>query len=399
MTEPSRSLFGSLRPRWIVIALSALALVVLAQRLTSPVEVSVVRLEQRDIRETLAVVGRVRAPSRAALGASISGTITEVRVREGDRVSRGDQLVALEAGEAGAAVRQAEATLVETQATALQAIAEAEREAEQSRRDLERIEAVVAEGGFNPQRVEQAQQRAADAGSRLEALRAEAGSSGELASVARARAALEAARARLALTRIRAPESGVVLARRAEPGDAVAPGRILLEMAFDGPTELVVFPGEENLAKLEVGAEAIASADAYPDRTFPSRVALIVPAVDPSQGTVEVRMSIEEPPGYLLPDMTVSVNIEVGRKVGADVLPEDAVQGLGGSRPWVGVVRDGTLERQEVSVGLRASGFVEVLSGVGRTDAVARFASEDDVGSRVRVVEETSEPVATEAGS
>ena len=45
--------------------------------------------------------------------------------------------------------------------------------------------------------------------------------------------------------------------------------------------------------------------------------------------------------------MTVSVNIETGRKSGATVLPEDAVQGLGTSRPWVGVVQNGRLARQD----------------------------------------------------
>jgi HlyD family secretion protein len=398
MTDRPRRLVGLLRSRSILAAAVLLAVGLTARRMTSATEVTVVRLQEQDIVETLAVVGRVRAPSRAALGASIAGTVTDVLVREGDRVSRGDVLVELEDREAAAAVRQAEATLEETEATAAQAIAQAEREAVQSQRDLERIEAVVAEGGFNPQRLEQAQQRAADAVSRLEALRAEAGVGGELASVAGARAALEAARARLELTRIRAPADGVVLARRAEPGDAVAPGRIVAEMAFAGPTELVVFPGEENLGKLEAGATAIASADAYPDRTFRSRVALIVPAVDASQGTVEVRMSIEDPPAYLLPEMTVSVNIDVGRKTGASVLPEDAVQGLGTGAPWVGVVADGVLTRRDVGVGLRAGGFVEVLSGLEGDEFVARFATAEDVGGRVRVVEEEAgrDPVGTE---
>ena len=82
---------------------------------------------------------------------------------------------------------------------------------------------------------------------------------------------------------------------------------------------------------------------------------------------------------------TVSVNVETGRKDGANVLPEDAVQGLGTSAPWVGVVRDGRLVRQDVTVGLRAVGFVEILSGVEAGDAVVLSAAADDVGGRVRV--------------
>jgi HlyD family secretion protein len=360
--------------------------VFVTRRALAPTEVRVATVQPRDIVETLAVVGRVRAPSRASLGGSVAGTVLEVRVREGDRVARGDVLVRLEDREAAAAVRQAEAQLTETEATARYAVAEAEREAIQSARDLERIRAVFEEGGFNPQRLEQAEQRAADAASRLESLRAEAGPDGEPASVARARAALEAARARLALTRVTAPAPGTVLTRSVEPGDAVSPGRILLEMAFDGPSELSVFPGEENLGRLEIGAPAVASADAFPDRTFPATVSLIAPSVDATQGTVEVRLAVAMPPDYLRPEMTVSVNIETGRKERASVLPEDAVQGLGTADPWVGVVREGRLERREVEIGLRAEGYVEVRSGVEPQEPVVLSASAEDVGDRVRIV-------------
>jgi HlyD family secretion protein len=393
MTDTESSLLKIFRTRWIIGALVIVAVALGVWRMTTPAQLRTVTIERRDIVETLAVVGRVRPPSRATLGASIAGTVTEVRVREGDRISRGDVLLRLEDREAAAAVRQAEAALTETEAAAGHAVAEAEREAAQAARDLERIRAVVEEGGFNPQRMEQAEQRAADAASRLASLRATMDSTGEPATVTRARATLEAARARLALTRITAPADGIVLTRSVEPGDALSPGRIVMEVAFEGATELVVFPGEENLGRLHLGAAAVASADAFPDQTFPAMLALIAPSVDASQGTVELRLSIPDPPAYLLPDMTVSVNIETGRKEGASVLPEDAVQGLGTSQPWVGVIRDGELARLDVSVGLRAVGYVEITAGLEPETRVALDVTGDDIGSSVRAADdETGAP-------
>lgn len=374
------------RARWLVAVSLALLALFGAWRVIAPAEVRTALIERRDIVETLAVVGRVRAPSRAALGVSSPGTVTAVRAREGDRVVRGGVLVVLDERESAAAVREAEAALAETRATAGRAVEEAEREATQSARDLARIRTVVAQGGFNQQQLEQAEQRAADAVSRLEALRAEAGVGGIPASVARAGATLEAARARLALKRVTAPADGVILSRMVEPGDAVSPGQVLLEMAVEGPSELVVFPGEENLGRLALGAEAVASADAFPERTFAAVVSLVAPSVDPSQGTVEVRLTIADPPEYLLPDMTVSVNIESGRKLAAPVLPEDAVQGLGTDEPWVAVVRDGRLLRQDVTVGLRPDGFVEIVSGLRDDESVALSITADDIGNRVRIV-------------
>ena len=373
--------------RWLIAIVVIGALGLTARRMTSAVAVETVVVEQRDIVETLAVVGRVRAPARAALGASISGTVTQVLVDEGDLVQAGQLLVTLENRESSASVRQSEAALADATARAQQAVADAEREVEQADRDLERLRAVLETGGVARQTLEQAEQRAGNARSRLEAARAltPGGESTEPAPVAVARAALESARARLALTRITAPSSGVVLTRSVEPGDAVSPGRGILEIAFDGPAELIVFPGEENLSRLTPGAVARASADAFADRDFPATVSLIAPTVDASQGTVAVRLSLPNPPDYLLPDMTVSVNIETGQKPGAAVLPDDAIQGMGVGAPWVGVVSDGRLERRDITTGLRAEGFIEVLTGVSAGDAVVRSASAEDVGRRVRV--------------
>jgi HlyD family secretion protein len=168
-----------------------------------------------------------------------------------------------------------------------------------------------------------------------------------------------------------------------EPGDAVSPGRALLDLAFEGPVELTVFPSEESLPFLQVGGRATGSADAFPDSVFDATVALVAPSIDPGQGTVEVRLTVPAPPSYLLPDMTVSVNVEAGRKAEAAVLPEAAVRGLGTATPWVAIVRHGRVERAEVAVGLRAPGFVEILDGVGAGDRVVSTA-DVEVGEPVR---------------
>lgn len=351
-----------------------------------PTTVEAVRLEAREVVSALAVVGRVRAPSRAGLGVSIAGTVRDVQVREGSRVESGDLLVVLDDREARAFVAEAEAVVAETRASTTQAIDQARREAELAQRDFERVQSVFREGGLTRQQVDQAENRAADAASRLEALQAErAAGGGEPAAVSRARASLEAARARLALTRVAAPSDGVILTRQVEPGDAVAPGRTLLEMAFDGPTELVVYPGEENLGALRPGVAATASADAFPDETFGAVVALVAPSVDRAQGTVEVRLSVPEPPDYLRPEMTVSVNIETGRKAAAMVLPDNAVEGLTTGDPWVGVVQDGRVERRPVQLGLRAGGYVEIVSGLNPDEMVIRQPEGLESGQRVRV--------------
>jgi HlyD family secretion protein len=77
------------------------------------------------------------------------------------------------------------------------------------------------------------------------------------------------------------------------------------------------------------GAAGDASSEAFPADRFAAKVTYIAPVVDPRRGTIEVRLSVPEPPEYLRPDMTVSVEITVAeRAADTTILPADAVRGL-----------------------------------------------------------------------
>ncbi|MEX2471003.1 MAG: efflux RND transporter periplasmic adaptor subunit [Gemmatimonadota bacterium] len=369
---------------WTVVALAAVVAIAVLYSRVRTTEVDVVAPAPREVVRTLVVTGRVRPPIRSEIGTGVAGVVDVVTVREGDAVGAGDLLLRLDDREARAGVAQAEARLAEVEAAVNDEVRRAELELEQARRDAERVRSVVLEGGLTQQRLEQAEQRAADAGSRLAAARAGVGSTGAIARVAETRAALEAARARLARHTIAAPYAGTVLSRWVEPGEAVQPGRGLLELAADGPTELVAFPAEENLARIAVGAPARVSADAYPDDVFEATVSLVAPSVDDAQGTVELRFSIDGSIAYLRPGMTVSVNLEVGRRRADQTVPVSAVRGLATEEPWVMLARDGRSEQRDVGLGVRGDAFVEVLEGLEPEDAVIRAADEVEPGDRVR---------------
>ena len=129
-----------------------------------------------------------------------------------------------------------------------------------------------------------------------------------------ARARVATARAQLAKTTIRAEVAGTVLTRNAEPGDLVQPGRVLFEIARAGATEVLVPLDEKNLEVLALGQPAMCIADAYPSRPFPAEVSFIAPSVDPQRGSVDIRLTVAPVPDFLRQDMTVSVNVETGRR-------------------------------------------------------------------------------------
>lgn len=191
-----------------------------------------------------------------------------------------------------------------------------------------------------------------------------------LAAYAQSAASLAQAEARAAESRITASVSAMVLTRSVEPGDLVQPGRSLLVLARDGQTQLSVQPDEKNLAELRLGQSARASADAFPKEHFVAKVSYIAPSIDPQRGTVEVRFLVESPPAYLRPDMTVSVNIEVGSRVAALVVPKESVRDLASGTPWVYVLRGHRIAKQRVEIGLRDENVVEIEKGLSDGEQV-----------------------------
>src|SRR5690606_20970426 len=105
-----------------------------------------------------------------------------------------------------------------------------------------------------------------------------------------------------------------LLTRAAEPGDLVQPGQVLFTLALRGATEILAPLDEKNLPLLALGQEARVVSDAYPQRPFPATLHYIAPSIDPQRGTVDLRLRVEPAPDFLRQDMTVSVNIETGRR-------------------------------------------------------------------------------------
>ena len=383
----------AVRTRWIrntVLVLVGLVALRLGGRALVPPAVPVLEVTRGPLIQTVVATGRVRADTRARLGAQVSGTVTRVLVREGDTVRVGQLLVELDSSEPAAALRQARANLqqireVRRPVTAA-TLRQEEAALEKAEADYRRLTALRDGGAASDDQLETARQALEAARSQRDIARAQAEAAGpDGADIRIAEAAVAAAEARLSYTRITAPDSGIVLIRAAEPGDVVQPGRVLLELALRAPVMLSVVPDEKNLARLAVGQLAAASADAFPQERFPATVGYISPVVDPAQGTVEVRLTVDSAPTYLRPDMTISVNIEVARRDDAVAVPLDAVHDALGGTPWVLVIRQRTAVRQPVRLGAMGIESAEVLEGLAAGDLVVPVRARDVAeGDRVR---------------
>ena len=357
------------------------------------------QLEARPLVQTVVATGRVVTPTRVQIGSEITAVVLERRVQEGDVVAVGDVLATLRRDDLAARVREAEASLAQLQIgvrpQAEAALREAEAQLTQAVRESQRRRELFERQLIALESLEQAEQaeivaRAAADTARVRLARLAIGDADE--TVLRERLAV--ARAELARTEIRASVTGIVLSRNAEPGDIVQPGTVLFEIAPTGSTEILVSLDEKNLGAVSTGQSAQCVADAYPDDVFTARVSLITPKIDPLRGTVDIRLTVDPVPEYLLQDMTVSVNIETARRDSAIAIPNDAVLVGSDGRATVLAVQSGRAQPVVVQLGLRGLTQTEVTSGLAAGDVVLADPA-FTAGRRVRVALQ-SQPVAPE---
>lgn len=383
------------RPKQLTLsALVILGLGLILLRWWQGPEVQGYRIESRPLVQTVVATGRVVSVSRAQIGSEITGVVLERRVQEGDAVLPGDSLLVLRADELAAQVREAEAALAQLSTTtrpqAEVVLQRATTELQQAARETARRRDLARRGLLATEALEQAEEQetlariAADS-ARLKAAALAPGASEETL----LRERLQRLQAQLAKTVVRAEVAGTVLTRNVEPGDLVQPGRVLFTIALSGNTEILVPFDEKNLSLLALQQPAQVVADAYPEAPFPARITFIAPSIDPQLGSVDVRLTVDPVPDFLRQDMTVSVNVETGRRAQAVAIPNDALADIRGDSARVLTVRDGKLEQRQVRLGLRGLAMSEVVDGLAVGDRVLMDANAPYAdGSRVRFSEQ-----------
>lgn len=242
-------------------------------------------------------------------------------------------------------------------------------------------------------------QQAMDAGpARVESIRRTP--TGERVQVAErrldeARATRDAVLARLDRTSIPARFTGIVTDVMLEAGDVLTPGQpLVLISEMDWP-EIHVEIDERNIAEVEVGRDAVLTADSYPDRLIEAVVDRIAPRAITERGVVDVVLRPRDRPEWLRAGMTVDANIVVAEKRQLLVLPSGAVV-LDGQEAAVLVVDDGTVRRVEVETGVGGVRGAIIRSGLREDALVVRRPTTVEIGQQVEPVEVES---ALEAGA
>lgn len=169
---------------------------------------------------------------------------------------------------------------------------------------------------------------------------------------------------------ITAPIAGQIVERHASVGEMVSPSQILFKVTDISSVWIVGRVYQQNAGKVNVGATASLTLQAYPGRTWQGAIDYVAPTLDESTRTLAVRMRLDNPEGVLRPGLFGALSISPNSDTGnAPFIKADAIQKFG-DRLVVFVPEDepGSYHAIPVAVGQRSQGRVQVISGLAIGD-------------------------------
>lgn len=193
-------------------------------------------------------------------------------------------------------------------------------------------------------------------------------------------------------TELRSPVDGVVTGRYNEQGDLFMLGANrdggvgILQVMQINPLKAEVAISEKYFTQVTKGMPVEITTDIYPDKTFSGRVSLIYPAINPSTRTFTVEVTVPNNYTTLRPGMFARTAFNMGIRQGVSV-SDMAIQRQSGTNDrYVYVIKDGKAEKRKVTIGRQNGDRIEILSGLnpGEQVAVAGLSKLND-GSLVEI--------------
>ena len=272
-------------------------------------------------------VGTARANESVDVTSKSSNTVTAIGFREGELVRRGQVLVELDGAQARADLAEAEAALTDSQS--------------QFRRSRD----LYAQRALSVAQLDQIE-----------------------ATLKANSARVDAAKARLSDTVIRAGFDGRTGLRRVSVSSLVNPGTVITTLDDTSLIKLDFTVAETYFHMLKEGLPVVATTAGLPGRQFEGIVANLDSRLDPVTRSITVRAEIPNRDGVLRPGMFMTVTIE-GETKSALLVPEAAIVPEQG-RAYTFVVSDNVVSRREVRTGRRRPGDVEIISGLSEGERV-----------------------------
>ena len=292
------------------------------------IPVEAVKVTIGKVVESVPAVGTLRSNESVIIAPEIAGRISELDVKEGEKVAAGTVIALLD-----------------------QTVYQAQ---------IAQIEASLALSKINYQRaIDLLQKNYGTAKSKDEAeekLRED-------------QASLVLAEAQLAKTRLAAPFDGVLGLRKVSIGQYLSPGDAIVNLEQIDPLKVDFRVPEAYFAIVQVGQTIALDIDALPGKQFTGTVYAIDPLLDQNGRAIVIRARIPNPDSRLKPGLFVRVSLIYATRDNAIMIPEQSVVPIG-DKKFVFTVVDGKAKQVAIRTGERVKTMVEVVEGLKPDDVV-----------------------------
>ena len=330
----------------------------------------------------LTYTGTTQPNQQVALRAQVSGEITTMVVDVGDAIAQGDLIAQLDGDLQTTDFNQAHAELSARRSQTAQAevsirdaqaaVVQAQATLDQARIDADRLQQLAAQGAISQQEAEAATLAVTNAQQAVESARAQVAAQRQAVASAAdqvnaQQAVLAQRQKQLSYADLRSPLTGVVLSRQAEIGDFVQSGATVVEIGDLSTIEVTVQVSELDIATLSVGRPAQVQLDAFPgEGSIAGEIERISPVADSVSRLVPVVVSIPNISGRIGSGLLARVQFS-SSSTAQVVVPESALA-VGEEENTVFVVEENgenvKVVARSVRVGNRASERAEILSGL-----------------------------------
>lgn len=322
-----------------------------------PPSVESAKVEVMKLTDDTQAVGSLKSRQGVTLRPEVSGRITQLNFKDGERVKKGQLLVQFDDQLQQAQVKQSQAELSIAQA------------------NHKRNQELVTQNFISKRSVEES-----------------------AANLEVAQAKLSLSQATASRLKIIAPFDGMTGIRTVNVGDYLKDGGDIVNIEDIAAVYVDFRLPERFQSKVKKGQKAQVDMDALPGRKFTAIIQAIDPLLDANGRSVGVRACIDNRQNQLRPGMFARVNTVFSERENAIVVPEEAIVPQAGKQ-FVIKLLDGadkgteketkTTQRVEVKVGIRRPGKVEILEGLAEGDEVVTAGQQrvQKDGTSVKVVE------------
>jgi multidrug efflux system membrane fusion protein len=305
-----------------------------------PADVRPVRAEQVGVHAAAAVTpyaGEVRARHETALAFRVPGRVQVRAMEVGSEVRAGQVLARLEPQDYALAANAARAQLVA-----------AEAEAKLAQQDLQRFTELRAQNFIAEAELDRRRTAAEAAAARVRQLRAETARQDNQQDY----------------TRLTAPHAGVVTAVDVEPGQVVAAGQAVAQLARSGEREVRIDVPENAVDALRRAGHLQVRLWSAPDKAYAGRLRELSPMADAGSRTYAARVSIVDADAAVKLGMTASVEVADAAAPALSVAQSALFRVDGRPQVWVVDRRSGRVAARDVELGALSGERAAVVGGL-----------------------------------